>query len=109
MIFNRIIDNDNFDVINYHKKGDIGKRGKYTGKPYDSDWILFSLSEKNTFDNISIFLEMFLELGINSNESIDGDLYIAIKHDTQCNFELDKKTLRLIAKSNLSLSFSCYQ
>jgi len=104
--FDLFANNDYFKILNSNHIGDIALRGRFKGSVINTNYILITSKSKNSFEEFVIFLEQLSQVKICNN--CYTSLNLDIEYDSQCNYDLDKKTIRLLNKLELPLNISCY-
>jgi hypothetical protein len=89
---------------NKNEVGEIGKFGKYKGRP-----VPYGSAEFSTFDadKLAIILdENIKKLRLYHAETIV--LHLDVYHDGQCNIELSRDFIKKISDIQIPLTISCY-
>lgn len=108
-----LFDFDKLEINSPHlkfqvKKGDIGVKGRFKDKPWSYGYALFEFKEES---HLISFLEMLKMKKIHlSNFGIEDMVFLLLlSYKGQCNWELTKETIELLAILGINFSITCYE
>ena len=108
-IFSKI---NSFKLVDANEPGNIGRRGRYRGKPEPYGSARIEVSDKaeddwSSFDNLLTVMENCID-DLREAGAEDISLYVSLFHDGQCNFAFSNDQLKRMVALNVDLPVSCY-
>lgn len=98
---------DRFEVINYHRVGELAEEGRFKGQIRDDGYVSFK-AKAGDFDEFVNRLYVEKELIIENRIQVK-ELHVFLAFEGQCNWAFDPDILRMIGELDLTLTISCAQ
>lgn len=96
---------EQFEVLNYHRVGDLAEKGAFKGQIWDYGYVRFK-SKTGDFDEF--VNKLYAKKDLVGENSIEArELHIFLGYEGQCNWYFDSAILRMISELGLTLTISC--
>lgn len=99
------LNTEQFEVLNYHRIGDIAEQGRFKGQARDDGYVRFK-ARVDDFDEFVYRLYAQKPLVVENNAE-RRELHIFLGYEGQCNWDFDPDVLRMISELDLTLTISC--
>lgn len=94
-----------FEVLNYHRIGDIAEKGRFKGQAHNDGYVSFK-AKTGDFDEFVHRLYAEKPLIVESHAE-RRELHLFLGYQGQCNWDFPPDVLRMIGELGLTLTMSC--